>query len=124
VSTSPRQAVLALAACALAASAAAGPTTEVYGRPLRGLTLVPVEALLRDAPRYVGRSVRIRGVAQRPSSGPALLKDGDAMIELVTPSFSLPPDVAGSKVAAEGQVRPGDKLTPARFVADGVEVIR
>jgi hypothetical protein len=113
------------AAAALAAAAiAAGPllAADLYGRPLRGLTAVSVGAVVAEPGRYAGKSVRVEGTNEGPAGRPAL-KDGEAVLPIVTDgSYTLPEDLAGGSLAAEGraQTREGHAV----FVASGVEVRR
>jgi len=108
------------AATLLAALPARG--ADLYGKPLRGLTAVPVAAVVAAPEKYAAKTVRVEG-KNAGSSGRPALKDGDAVLPIVTDgSFSFPEDLAGGALAAEGRART-DKGT-AVFVATGVEVRR
>ena len=85
-------------AAILTASALAGPV-EVHGRPLRGLTLVPVADVVRDPTALGSKAFRMGGRLER---GPA----------------------GGLRISAEGRLGSPDERRPVRFVADGVEVTR
>ena len=110
----------------LAASAVLAASVEVYGRPLRGLTLVPISDLARHPERFEGREVRAAGKIVRLPDGQLGLADGEASLPLSSPGFTLPESSVGRAAAAEGRVRSEDKgdRSPARFVVAGVEVTR
>ena len=109
-----------------AAAAALAASVEVYGRPLRGLTLVPISDLARGPERFEGREVRVAGNLVRLPGGQLGLADGKVSLPLSTPGFTLPETSIGRRAAAEGKVQSEDKerQSPARFVAAGVEVTR
>jgi hypothetical protein len=108
----------AAAFAALAANPARG--ADLYGRPLRGLTAVPVAAVVAAPEKYAAKAVRVEGKNEGPAGKPAL-KDGDAVLPVVSDgSFKLPQDLAGGFLAAEGRARAAE--TGAVFVATGVEV--
>ena len=112
--------VLAAAALVLAALPARG--ADLYGKPLRGLTAVRVAAVVADPARYAAKSVRVEG-ANAGSAGKPALKDGDAVLPIVTDgSYALPGTLSGGALAAEGRAR-ADK-DGVVFVATGVEVRR
>lgn len=107
--------LLLLSLTALPASAA-----DLYGKPLRGLSPVPVAAIVKDPARYSAKAVRVEG-ANAGAAGRPALKDGDAVLPVVSDgSFKLPQDLAGGFLAAEGRARAAE--TGAVFVATGVEV--
>jgi hypothetical protein len=112
---------LALAALvtfgAIPASAA-----DLYGKPLRGLSPVAVAAIVADPARYAAKAVRVEG-ANAGATGRPALKEGNAILPVVSDgSFTLPADLAGGFLAAEGRARAAD--SGAVFVATGVEVRR
>lgn len=118
-----------LATCALgllAAAASLAASVEVYGRPLRGLTLVPIAELARSPERFEGREVRAAGKIVRLLGGQLGLAEGEASLPLSSPGFTLPESAVGRRATAEGKVRSQDKenRSPARFVVAGVEVTR
>ncbi len=119
----PVRAAPALAAAALAAFAALpARAADLYGKPLRGLTAVPVAAVVAAPEKYSAKAIRVEGKNAGPAGRPAL-KDGDAVLPIVTDgSFSLPSDLAGGTLAAEGRARASDG--GAVFVATGLEVRR
>ena len=110
-------------AAILTASALAGPV-EVHGRPLRGLTLVPVADVVRDPTALGSKAFRMGGRLERGPAGGLRIRDGEASIALETSGFSLPDDAAGARISAEGRLGSPDERRPVRFVADGVEVTR
>ncbi len=109
--------VLALIAVAPLAAAAGG--AEVYGRPLRGLTPVP----LADLASHVGKTVATRGRIEAVN-GPRDLVVGDAgktvAVTMRDPGVVFPKDLAGAAVTVEGV--PGAGGTT--FQATGAEVTR
>jgi hypothetical protein len=113
-------ALTAAAFAALAANPARG--ADLYGKPLRGLSPVAVAAIVKDPARYSAKAVRVEG-ANAGAAGRPALKEGDAMLPVVSDgSFTLPADLAGGFLAAEGRARATD--SGAVFVATGVEVRR
>jgi hypothetical protein len=113
-------ALAAAAFAALAATPARG--ADLYGRPLRGLTTIPVADVVAAPGKYAAKAVRVEGKNAGEAGKPAL-KDGDAVLPILTDgSFSLPDDLAGRALAAEGRARSLDGR--AVFVATGVEVRR
>ncbi len=112
------RAAAALAAAALAASSAFA--ADLYGKPLRGLTAVSVAAVVAAPGKYAEKSVRVEGKSAGSAGKPAL-KEGDAVLPIVTDgSYALPADLAGGTLAAEGRAQERDGR--AVFVATGVEV--
>ena len=98
------------------------PAGDLYGKPLRGLSPVAVRTIVQDPARYSARSVRVEG-ANAGSAGSPALKDGDAVLPIVSDgTFKLPADLAGGFLAAEGRARAADSRVV--FVASGVEVRR
>jgi hypothetical protein len=92
---------------------------ELYGKPLRGLSPVPIEELARDAGRYRAKPVRVVGVASAGDTEKVTLSEGKASLLVRTDgSFTLPANLAGVRVTAEG------KLKGSELVATGVEVDR
>ena len=103
-----------LTGAALAAS-------ELYGKPLRGLSAVSVAAVVQRPDDYAGKSIRVSG-ANKGEKGRPALAEKEAVLPLETEGFSLPEDLAGARLTAEGRVRKTEK--GAVFVATGVEVRR
>jgi hypothetical protein len=119
-----RLALVALAALAAVAAIAALPAraADLYGKPLRGLSAVPVREVVRDPARYATKAARVEGPNSGAAGSPAL-KDGDAVLRIVSDgSFNLPRDLAGGFLAAEGRAQA--EGSGAVFVATGVEVRR
>jgi len=114
-------ALAALAFLTLAAALPAG-AADLYGKPLRGLSPVPVREVVQDPARYAAKAARVEGSNSGAAGSPAL-KDGNAVLPIVSDgSFKLPADLAGGFLAAEGRARAGS--SGAVFVATGVEVRR
>ena len=120
--TPVRRAAAALTLCAVSLAAFSASAADLYGKPLRGLSPVPVSAIVKDPARYSAKAVRVEGL-NAGSAGQPALKDGDAVLPVVSDgSFKLPQDLAGGFLAAEGRARAAE--TGAVFVATGVEVRR
>ncbi len=95
---------------------------EVYGKPLRGLSAVPVREVAANPDRYAARDIRVAGENAGPEGKPAL-KDGEALLPIATDgSFRLPERLAGARLAVEGRVKKSGGTVV--FVASGVEVTR
>jgi hypothetical protein len=120
--TSPLIRVSAVAVL-LASVALAGPA-EIYGRPLRGLTLVRVAEILRDPKALGARAFRIGGRCERTSEGALTVRDAEAVIALEAIGFAVPENAVGAQIAAEGRIGAEDEKDTVRFLADGVEVAR
>ena len=123
VASGPGRARAFLAALILFLAAAAPlRAAEVYGKPLRGLSAVPVRDVVANPGRYASHDVRVAG-ENAGSEGKPALKDGDAVLPLVSDgSFRLPERLAGARLAAEGRVKQTGGTVV--FVASGVEVTR
>jgi hypothetical protein len=92
---------------------------DLYGKPLRGLTAVPIAELVRDAERYRAKPIRVVGVASAGDADKVTLSEGKASLLVRTDGgFSLPGKLDGTRVTAEGRLK-GNEL-----VASGVEVDR
>jgi hypothetical protein len=113
-------ALVLLAAVALEARAA-----ELYGRPLRGLTAVPIADLARKAPEYDGKTIRARGQV-RSEGGAFALADGGASIRVVLrdAGAALPGDASGASATAEGTFRAKGPGGGPTLEASGVELTR
>jgi hypothetical protein len=114
---------ISVLAALLAFPALAGPA-EIYGRPLRGLTLVRVAEILRDPKALGARAFRIGGRCERTPAGALAVRDAEAVIALEVVGFALPENVVGVRIAAEGRIGAEDEKDTVRFLADGVEVAR
>jgi hypothetical protein len=111
----------ALAALVLVAAPRAQ-AADLYGKPLRGLTAVPVADVVASPAKYAAKAVRVEGKNAGAAGKPAL-REGDALLPIVTDgSFDLPASLAGGTLAAEGKARATD--AGAVFVATGLEVRR
>ncbi len=113
-----RSALLLLLLAATTVSLAG--TAELYGRPLRGLSAVPLQTIVKSPGRFADRDVRVTGAARHDADGRTVLTDGTASLSIVADGeFSLPDASNGGQWTAEGRVEVGP---PARLVASGVEV--
>ena len=92
--------LLALGAAALPARA----EVEIYGRPLRGLTPVPLARLVDAPAAYDGRTVRTEGTIAAVSGGTVTLEEGGKSLRVVAKdrAFALPANAVGSRAAVEG----------------------
>ena len=112
-----KRAAAVLFACALASSAlAAG--SDLYGKPLRGLSAVPLAEIAKAPERYRGKTIRVAGKPAAASSSEVTLSEGSASLVVKADGFSFPPRLEGARVTAEG------KLQEGALVATGVEVSR
>lgn len=112
--------LLVAAGLALAAHAS---TVELYGRPLRGLSAVPLATVLAAPERYADRSIRVAGTGRRGADG-LEVAEGDAALALDPSGFSLPDSALGLRWTAEGKLRVAGKGSRPVLVASGVEVAR
>jgi len=122
MSRRPSLRALALAAAgALLAAAGTLLAAEVYGKPLKGLSVVSVAEAVSNPAAYSGKTIRVAGV-NAGEKGKAALKEGAAVLPIVADGFELPEDLGKARIAAEGGLRdaPGGVV----FVATGVEVRR
>ncbi len=95
---------------------------DLYGKPLRGLSPVAVREVVKEPARFSAKAVRVEGSNAGAAGSPAL-RDGDAVLPIVSDgSYTLPGDLAGGFLAAEGRTRTG--ASGAVFVATGLEVRR
>lgn len=121
------RAAAAGALCAVLFSAfpltAGGPApAELYGKPLRGLSAVPLADVAGAPEKFAGRAIRVAGAAEAGSASGVTISEGSASLRLETDgTFSLPGKLSGALVTAEGKLRTG--ASPV-FVATGVEVKR
>jgi len=111
-----------LAALLLVTASGRLSAAEVWGKPLRGLTAVPVRDAVEDPDRFAGHDVRVAG-PNAGTDGNAALKEGDALLPIVTDgSFDLPARLGRATLTAEGRVT--KRAGTVVFVASGVEVRR
>ena len=115
-----RVAALGTAALVLAAAPLAS-AADLYGKPLRGLTAVPVAAVVADPGKYAAKAIRVEGKNSGPAGKPAL-KDGDSVLPIEPDGFKVPAGLEGGSLAAEG--RAASREGRAVFLATGLEVRR
>ena len=106
-----------LFACALA-SRALGAGSELYGKPLRGLSAVPLVEIAKAPERYRGKTIRVAGTSAAASPSEVTLSEGASSLVVKADGFQFPPRLEGARVTAEG------KLQEGALVATGVEVSR
>lgn len=114
-----------LAALLLAGLSLSAPGAELYGRPLRGLTPVPIAELHRKAAEFDGRTVRVRGEV-RSEKGVFHLADGGAVLRVTLrdADSALPSDADGASAAAEGVFRAKGPGGEPGLEATGLELTR
>ena len=114
-----------LAAFLLAGLTVSAPGAELYGRPLRGLTPVPIAQLQRKASDYDGRTVRVRGEV-RSERGAFRLVEGDASLRVTMrdADSALPSDANGASATAEGVFRAKGPGGAPGLEATGLELTR
>ncbi len=96
--------------------------SDVWGKPLKGLSAVPVRDVVEHPERYAGHDIRVAGPNAGEEGKPAL-KDGNAVLPIVSDgSFELPAKLAGTRLAAEGRVKKDGSSVV--FAATGLEVRR
>jgi hypothetical protein len=118
VSAALRVRLLAGAAALAAGSLLAA---ELYGKPLKGLSAVPVASAVSNPAAYAGKTIRVAGVNAGEKGKPAL-KEGDAVLPILPDGFELPEDLGKARLAAEGRLK--DDPSGLVFVATGVEIRR
>jgi len=94
---------------------------EVYGKPLKGLSAVPVASAVANPEKYAGKAIRVAGVNAGEKGRPAI-RDGEAVLPVVADGFHLPEDLGAARLTAEGTLR--REKDAVFFVATGVEVRR
>jgi len=110
--------------CAAHAAPAQSGGVELYGKPLRGLTAVPLTTIAQNPEAYRDRTIRVTGEGKSAEGGAVTISEGAASLQLKTDgSFSMPGKLAGARVTAEGRVR-SEKGSGTTFVATGIEVKR
>ncbi len=119
---SPLRVALASAVVLFALGAAALPAraeVEVYGRPLRGLTPVPIARLVDAPAAWDGKTVRTEGTISSVSGGTVTLEEGGKSLRVVARdgAFALPAGAVGSRAAVEGVFM----ATGPRLEATGLE---
>lgn len=114
-----------LAALLLAGVATTALGAELYGRPLRGLTAVPIAELQRKAAEYDGKTVRVRGEV-RSEKGTLLLAEGAAALRVTMkdPDAAPPRGARGATGTAEGVFHARGADGEPGLVATGVEIAR
>lgn len=116
-----RLAALLLGLGALGALGALASPAEIYGKPLRGLSAVPIPALLASPDRYAGKSVRVAGTGRKGAGG-LEVAEGEAALKVVPEGFALPDSALGARWTVEGKVRADGG--PPLLTASGIEVSR
>ena len=113
-----------LAAVLVAALALPAAGAELYGRPLRGLSTVPISELARNGAAYEGKTIRVRG-AVAVAEKAFRLTEGEASVAVTMRDGSaLPPDASGASATAEGTFRAKGAGGGPTLEATGVELSR
>jgi hypothetical protein len=116
---------LATGAVSLLSGIARGSGNELYGRPLRGLSITKLSELVKDPRKHAGRSLAIAGTARPAGQGAIRLEEGDSSILIVSDgTYSLPQDPAGAAARAEGRLAEGPGSDGLKFIASGVQLSR
>ena len=114
-----------LAAFLLAGLSLSAPGAELYGKPLRGLTPVPIAKLNREAASYDGKTIRVRGEVRVESDGFSLVEGADSLrLTMRNAAAALPPDAKGASATAEGVFRAKGAGGAPGLEATGVELAR
>ena len=114
-----------LAALLLAGLAFSARAAELYGKPLRGLTPVPIAELHRKAAAYDGRTIR-SAARSGPKDGAFHLAEGAASLRVTMrePGAALPKDAGGASATAEGIFRAKGPGGAPALEATGLELTR
>lgn len=115
-----RLAILPLATLLTVGAVAVAGGVELFGKPLRGLSVVPLAEV--SAGRHQDKAIRVVGTASKPGKEGVTISDGEATLLVQADGFSLPGDLAGARVTAEGRVRKGE--AGPFLAASGIEVRR
>lgn len=115
----PLAAAVLLAAIALPAAGA-----ELYGRPLRGLSAVPIAELAKNGAAYEGKTIRVRGTAAVAGSVFRLAEAGASVAVTMRDGSALPSDASGAAATAEGTFRAKGAGGEPTLEATGVELAR
>ena len=115
----PFLAAVLLAALALPAAAAA-----LYGRPLRGLSPVPIAELARNGAAYDGKTIRVRGAVAVVENVFRLTESGASIAVTMRDGSALPADAAGASATAEGTFRAKGVAGGPALEATGLELAR
>ncbi len=108
-----------VAALALPAAGA-----ELYGRPLRGLSAVPIAELARNGAAYEGKTIRVRGTLAVSEKAFRLAEGGASVEVTMRDGSALPPDASGASATAEGTFRAKGAGGGPALEATGVELAR
>lgn len=113
-----------LAALALAGLTLSAPGAELYGRPLRGLTAVPIAELHEKAAAFDGKTICVRGDVQA-ADGVFRLTEGAAAVPVTMKDGTpLPADATGASAVAEGTFRAKGAGGGPALEATGLELTR
>ncbi len=116
---------LPLAAFLLAGLALSAPGAELYGKPLRGLTPVPIAELHRKASEFDGRTIQVRGTV-RSEDGALSLTEGPASLRVTMSGagVAVPSNASGASATAEGVFRARGTGGGPALEATGLELKR
>ncbi len=112
-------AALLVAAIALPAAGA-----ELYGRPLRGLSAVPIAELAKNGAAYEGKTIRVRGTAAVAGNVFRLTEAGASVAVTMRDGSALTPDTSGAAATAEGTFRAKGAGGEPTLEATGFELAR
>lgn len=113
-----------LAAALVAALALPAVGAELYGRPLRGLSAVPIAELAKNGAAYDGKTIRVKGTAAVAAGVFRVTAEGAAVVVAMRDGSALPPDASGAAATAEGTFRAKGPGGEPALEATGVELAR
>lgn len=113
-----------LAALALAGLTLSAPGAELYGRPLRGLTPVPIAELHEKAAAFDGKTIRVRGEVRMEKGAFRLAEGAAAVAVTMKDGAALPSDASGASAVAEGTFRARGAGGGPALEATGLELTR
>lgn len=113
-----------LAALALAGLTLSAPGAELYGRPLRGLTTVPIAELHEKAAAFDGKTIRVRGEVKVDDGTFRLAEGAAGVLVTMKDGTALPADATGASAVAEGTFRAKGAGGRPALEATGLELTR
>ncbi len=114
-----------LAALLLAGLTLSAPGAELYGRPLRGLSAVPIAELKQSPAKFDGKTVRVRGTVRSGEGAFRLVEAGAALrLTMRDADSALPSNADGAAATAEGTFRANGPDGAPALEATGLELTR
>ncbi len=112
------------AAFSLAGLTLSAPGAELYGRPLRGLTPVPVAELHEKAAAFDGKTIQVRGEVKVADGAFRLTEGAAGVVVTMKDGTALPADATGASAVAEGTFRAKGAGGGPALEATGLELTR